>query len=204
MAKYIKSNYDRNGWRELESKSVRDFDGFITDYTLYTDGDQYICVLGDKELYEPDVDYADAVFDTKSEAYEWFRSYDEDDTDWEMQADRFDNIESPYYNGDLDDDDFYTVMSSKNEYGETLYSVSIGNGTVHPYTEEVYAYNEQEAVDKVVDHLEAEESNLIVDYYDLYDIVDYGQTVDEYAEENNLVVAGNSGWYVEVVDVHEV
>lgn len=310
MINYIKSNY--GDWVELRSKSVMDFDGFLTDYTLYTDGKHYICVFGDKDVYGPDIDYADYETESKEDAYDWFESYDNDDTEWEMRADRFDDIESPYYNGDLDDDDFDTaitsaksvkkypiidgcadkeylysnlsnrelaliegilsaytqgkidlyidryddgtvkfdgdhelvvndssyrsvgieipvimwyesfedtgylvdvvrgygskpIVSTLNEFGETKYAVTIGTGTATPYTEEVYAYNEQEALDKVVDRMEESgETGFLTDYYELYDETEFGETVDELADRMNLVVAGNSGWYVEVIDIHEV
>lgn len=310
MINYIKSNY--GDWVELRSKSVMDSDGFLTDYTLYTDGKHYICVFGDKDVYGPDIDYADYETESKEDAYDWFESYDIDDTEWEMRTDRFDDIESPYYNGDLDDDDFDTaitstqsvkeypiidgcadkeylysnlsnrelaliegilsaytqgridlhidryddgtvkfdgdhelvvndssyksvgieipvimwyesfedtgylvdvvrdygskpIVSTFNEFGETKYAVTIGTGTATTYTEEVYAYNEQEALDKVVDRMEESGgTGFLTDYYELYDETEFGETVDELADRMNLVVAGNSGWYVEVIDIHEV
>ena len=101
-----------NSWKELASKSVEDSDGFLTDYTLYTDGEHYICVFGDKDVYGPDIDYADYETESKEDAYDWFEGYDIDDTEWEMRTDRFDDIESPYYNGDLDDDDFDDILES--------------------------------------------------------------------------------------------
>lgn len=310
MINYIKSNY--GDWVELRSKSVMDSDGFLTDYTLYTDGKRYICVFGDKDVYGPDIDYADYETESKEDAYDWFESYDNDTTEWEMRTDRFDDIESPYYNGDLDDDDFDTantstqsvkeypiidgcadkeylysnlsnreldliesilsaytqgridlytdryddgtakfdgdhelvvndssykpvgieipvimwyesfedtgylvdvvrdyvskpIVSTFNEFGETKYAVTIGTGTATTYTEEVYAYNEQEALDKVVDRMEESgETGFLTDYYELYDEAEFGETVDELADRMNLVVAGNSGWYVEVIDIHEV
>ena len=58
-----------SAWRELASKSVEDSDGFYTDYTLYTDGQTYICMFGDKNLYEPDASYAD--YETESEQDAW-------------------------------------------------------------------------------------------------------------------------------------
>lgn len=76
--------YDK--WDELSKKQVRDSDGFFTDYTLYHNPftDQYICMFGDSDVYQPDPDYADFECDTEEEAYEWFNSYtgiDDDDDD---------------------------------------------------------------------------------------------------------------------------
>lgn len=84
----------------------------------------------------------------------------------------------------------------ENEYGEKLYRVYVRTGTAWNDIREVYAYNEQEAIDKVVDRLEKEESNLVVDYYDIYDMCDTGETVDEFAEANDLICAGNHGLYI--------
>ena len=98
----------------------------------------------------------------------------------------------------------YIKSSKENKYGEKQYEVLIGTGTAFPYKETVWAYNEQEALDAVVDRLEATGSNLVLDYYDIYDMCESGQTVDEFVEENNLVTAGNSGLFVDVIDIHEV
>ena len=40
-------------WKEVATKQVMDSDGFMTDYTWYTNGDEHICIFGDKELYFP-------------------------------------------------------------------------------------------------------------------------------------------------------
>lgn len=72
-------------WEELDSKPVRDSDGFLTDYTLYhnTVTGEYACVFGDKEYYTPGEGYFDWQGDSEDEAYEWFESYEgfsDDDT----------------------------------------------------------------------------------------------------------------------------
>ena len=74
-------------WICLDIKHVRDSDGMLTDYALYTnqDEDKYICMFGDADVYAPDEMYADAEFDTEDEALEWFENYvgpgDEEDED---------------------------------------------------------------------------------------------------------------------------
>lgn len=68
-------------WRELETKQITDSDGFLTDYTLYTNGVTYICMYGDKDVYSPDIDEADYESDSEDEAYEWFNDYDGFDED---------------------------------------------------------------------------------------------------------------------------
>ena len=75
--KSVDSAYEYNvsGWRELASKSVEDSDGFNTDYTLYTNGETYICMFGDKDLYKPDASYADYETESEQDAWDWFNSY---------------------------------------------------------------------------------------------------------------------------------
>ena len=111
---YINSaeEYDVSDWKELASKSVEDSDGFYTDYTLYTDGQTYICMFGDKNLYEPDASYADYETESEQDAWDWFNSYtgfaDEEDEEDEY----YDILEStqainlsqyPYRQNDLND-----------------------------------------------------------------------------------------------------
>lgn len=84
-------------WQELRSKSVEDSDGFLTDYTLYYDADidSYMCIFGDKELYNPDNTEPDWEGDDRSQADEWFDSYNtdyEDDFDWDDE----DELDNPY------------------------------------------------------------------------------------------------------------
>lgn len=76
---------DDIGWQELRTKQVLDSDGFTTDYTLYVsdDGSQFICMFGDRDVYEPDPNYADWEGSSQEDAYEWFDNYnseyDDDD-----------------------------------------------------------------------------------------------------------------------------
>lgn len=68
----------------LKTKSVMDFDGFYTDYSLYEvldlDGNTvgYVCVLGDTDLYDPNEGTADFDYETDDleDAENWFNSYD--------------------------------------------------------------------------------------------------------------------------------
>lgn len=73
-------------WEMLATKRVPDSDGFDTDYTLYTDGERWVTVFGDNELYLPTDGWFDMEFDSEEEARDWFDSYngfedDEDDDD---------------------------------------------------------------------------------------------------------------------------
>lgn len=90
----VTAGWDEDGakWIKLNRKYVRDTDGFYTDYTLYTNGSEYICMFGDEEIYRPDPDYADFYTDSEEEAMEWFDSYDTDDY---VEAATDDELEHP-------------------------------------------------------------------------------------------------------------
>lgn len=62
---------------EVASKLVRDFDGFLTDYTMYkcVGTEDYVFIFGDKELYRPESEDFDWSCDSEQEAWEWFNSY---------------------------------------------------------------------------------------------------------------------------------
>lgn len=79
---------DNSDWTELKSKSVLDSDGFYTDYTLYTNGSTFICMFGDKDIYEPDQAYADYETENEEDAYDWFNSY----TGFADEEDEYDDI----------------------------------------------------------------------------------------------------------------
>lgn len=90
---YDEIDADNRDWQQLDTKQVQDSDGFYTDYTLYeyqgdpedVGGDIYICMFGDRDLYSPDVDYADYATDNLREAEDWFSTYNGiyDEDDWE-------------------------------------------------------------------------------------------------------------------------
>ena len=97
-------------FEEISSKSVRDSDGFTTDYTLYKDLDnnRYVCVFGDKEMYKPEDENFDFISDYEEEAKEWFNEYngfeDDDDEYWEDHNDdpiectiEYDEEGKPYF-----------------------------------------------------------------------------------------------------------
>ena len=87
-------------------------------------------------------------------------------------------------------------------HGENLYQISVGTGTAWTQEFQVYAYNEQEAVDLVADYCEEHEfEGLYADYYEIFDICDVGETVEEYAEAHNLTCCGNHGIYIEITSI---
>lgn len=89
-------------WQEVSSKRVKDSDGFMTDYTWYTNGDVHIFMFGDKEIYSPDEDYADWSAETEEEAQNWFDSYrgfDDDSDVWDdFEEDDLDETYTGNYN----------------------------------------------------------------------------------------------------------
>ena len=90
-------------------------------------------------------------------------------------------------------------------YGEKLYAVTLGTGLAWTKQVLVYACHETEAVDLVADYVEEQELfGLYSDHYELADLCETGQTVDEYAEANNLVCCGNHGIYLQVINIEEV
>lgn len=82
-------------WELLDRKDVRDFDGFWTEYSIYSDGERFVCVFGDSDIYGPE-DEANWDFDTESvvEAREWFTNYEGcEDEDEDYMPSREDYLE---------------------------------------------------------------------------------------------------------------
>lgn len=77
-------------WELVNKKVVTDSDGFLTDYSWYTNGDKHIFMFGDSDIYEPDEDYADWVAETEQEAEEWYNNYtgfDDEEPDYNDEFD---------------------------------------------------------------------------------------------------------------------
>ena len=92
--------YDGSEWELIDRKSVLDSDGFYTDYSLYynEDGDYYVTVFGDSDIYHPEDGNFDAEFDSESEALEWFDSYTGfDDTNDDERYEVNGYYDSKYY-----------------------------------------------------------------------------------------------------------
>lgn len=70
-------NESASNFQEIATKSVKDSDGFTTDYTLYKDlaNNKFVCVFGDKGLYKPEDSDYDFETDYEDEAKEWFNLY---------------------------------------------------------------------------------------------------------------------------------
>lgn len=110
------NTYDASDWVELASKSVEDSDGFYTDYTLYTDGSIYICMFGDKEIYEPDENYADYETEIEQEAWDWFNSY----TGFADEEDEYDVYSSEDIKASMGRYDDYFGQTAAAAYGDLI------------------------------------------------------------------------------------
>ena len=62
-------------WELVDRKSVVDYDGFYTEYSMYTDGERYVMVFGDSDIYRPEDENWDWETDSYDSAYEWFSNY---------------------------------------------------------------------------------------------------------------------------------
>ena len=97
------------------------------------------------------------------------------------------------------------ITVGTNSCGENLYKVLVGTGTAWLQEFQVYAYNEQEAVDLVADYCEDNELHgLYSDFYELYDLCEVGETVDEYIETHSLICCGNHGIYMDITGIWPV
>lgn len=77
---------DESDFDLVERKSIRDTDGFLTEYSWYMNTNpeenglpMHVFVYGDSDFYGPDDGDYDWECDTYEEAEEWFDSYGEDE-----------------------------------------------------------------------------------------------------------------------------
>ena len=91
---YVESKCVKEDYEVISTKSVPDYDGFLTDYTLYKVVDDmyypdgmYVCILGDNEVYNPNNTEADYEDEDYNSAYDWFVNYegyvDDEDNEYE-------------------------------------------------------------------------------------------------------------------------
>ena len=96
------------------------------------------------------------------------------------------------------------MLINQRFHKENLYTITVGTGLAWTEEFKVYAFNEQEAIDLVADHIEAKElKGLYSDHYELADLCEGNKTVDEYAEANGLTCCGNHGIYLQIIDIEE-
>ena len=62
-------------WELIDRKHIEDSDGFLTEYSMYYNGNKYVFVYGDSELYRPEDEYWDWETESEEEAYEWFNGF---------------------------------------------------------------------------------------------------------------------------------
>ena len=80
-------------WELVDVKSVKDYDGFWTDYTMWHNPitDYWVCIFGDRDIYYPENADYDWECESEQECREWFDNYvgpgDEDDEDIYMSTD---------------------------------------------------------------------------------------------------------------------
>lgn len=129
-------NTEDSPWKEVASKQVMDSDGFLTDYTMYTDGETYICMFGDKDIYEPDIDYADYETDGEKNAWDWFNTYegfaddfDGDEDYYVYSSEEVDDSEDDLDHPDQEFDSAKTSINS-NKLPAVYRMISIPKGTV--------------------------------------------------------------------------
>lgn len=113
---YDYKDNDSNKWQLVDKKSVRDSDGFLTEYAWYTDGNVHIFMFGDTDITEPDEDYADWVAESKSQAADWFNNYHgfEEDDIWD----------------DFEEDDYDNDFSGNSHFMNDAFDRIYGNGSV--------------------------------------------------------------------------
>lgn len=92
------------------------------------------------------------------------------------------------------------VINNKAD-GDRLYAVALHTGFWFMRGINVYAINEAEAIDTIADYVEMHEPQLCHDHYALADLCEENQTVEDYAEANNLICAGNHGVYISVAGI---
>lgn len=174
---YVRSSIDEDPkWICLDIKYVRDSDGMLTDYALYTtkDEDKYICMFGDADVYAPDEMYADAEFDTEDEALEWFENYvgpgDEEDEEYE----HYDILESTEVINSGYSPDLLNDLVNYYRSFDTMSSEEI-------WDEIVAEYNNEDLANDVLESLDDEDLDLADEEgaYDVYSSEDFEDHEDD-------------------------
>lgn len=98
-----------------------------------------------------------------------------------------------------------TIIVNNKKNGERHYRVFLETGSMFLQEFHVYAGNETEALDLVADYCDEHDLHgLYADYYEIFDLCDVGETVEEYAAAHNLTCCGNHGIYVGVAGMEEL
>jgi len=75
-------------WELVKQKSVKDTDGFYTDYNMWYNEfeDKYVFTFGDSDIYYPENSDADWECENREEAEEWFNSYESPDDEEDVYS----------------------------------------------------------------------------------------------------------------------
>lgn len=153
--------------------------------------------LRENDINEYDVDYVSENLDEARQMHTWSITYNGKgnkakthmvDAPDAYEANRKARRELGISYNDIEDvtmlENKTVTESIENEYGETLYKFIIGSGLYRPYIFYAYGYNEQDALDKIIDQLEHDDNSNI---YTFDEVENEGLYDDEY------VVGGNHG-----------
>lgn len=84
-------------WTLINRKSVRDFDGFMTEYSWYFDGITHVFVFGDPDIYCPEDGDWDWETESEEEAEMWFDDYrGADEEDAYQWLEHLESVEEDY------------------------------------------------------------------------------------------------------------
>ena len=110
-------------YEHIKSKSVPDFNGFYTDYTMYYDNeeDRFVFIFGDNDIYDPYNSEPDWECETEEEAEDWYDDYNgfEDDLD--------ENLNKLIIKEKISDNDY-----SQSKKGKAYKVFKVKNGKLYP------------------------------------------------------------------------
>lgn len=137
---------NNSNWKRLDTKQVNDTDGFLTEYSLYKmlnpdlGEPEYVCILGDTDIYNPDNTEPDWEGMSRSEAIEWFEYFDgyyeDEDEDYflnlgdtlKIAGERnYDGVHYYVLETNFSIDDISTVNALENELGFELQQMGYDN-----------------------------------------------------------------------------
>ena len=110
-------------YERIKSKSVPDFNGFYTDYTMYYDNeeDKFVFIFGDNDIYDPYNSEPDWECETEEEAEDWYDDYNgfEDDLN--------ENLNKLIIKEKISDNDY-----SQSKKGKAYKVFKVKNGKLYP------------------------------------------------------------------------
>lgn len=97
------------------------------------------------------------------------------------------------------------IIKLKSENGRKNYRILLGTSSFYPQEFHVCASDETEALNLVGDYCADNELHtLYSDHYEIFDLCDVGETVDEHASALHLTCCGKHGVYVELLGIEEM